>query len=119
VTDADVAAVARKLQELAMSGDMAAATLYLSYALGKPVKVVDVDRLDLDEFALLDAAPTKSRVIAIMLDNADPATAASIARQHIPIDPEKARPALFDGTTPERLLDERMARRKGARRGTH
>jgi hypothetical protein len=79
-----------------MAGDVAAATLYLSYALGKPVKAVDVDRLDLDEFALLDAAPTKSRVFWVMADSADPATAAENIRNFVPTDPGKARDAMFE-----------------------
>jgi hypothetical protein len=66
VTDADVAAVARKLQDLAMAGDVAAATLYLSYALGKPVKVVDVDRLDLDELSIGEAAPSVASLIVTL-----------------------------------------------------
>jgi hypothetical protein len=112
ITDADVAAVARKLQELAMAGDVAAATLYLSYALGKPVKVVDVDRLELDEFALLDAAPTTARVLAIMADSADPATAAANIRNFVPTDPAKARDAMFEqaARSPQSVLDERKAR---------
>ena len=76
----DVAAVARKLAALAAAGDIAAAALYLSYALGKPVPAVNPDTLDLNEFALADAAPTRSRVTAVLLDGVDPATATAIVR---------------------------------------
>jgi hypothetical protein len=95
-----------------MAGDVTAATLYLSYALGKPVKVVDVDRLELDEFALLDAAPTTARVLAIMADSTDPPAAVAIVQNFIPTDPEKARLAVFEqvGRNPQSLGDELKAR---------
>jgi hypothetical protein len=80
VTDADVAAVARKLADLAASGDVQAAALFLSYAVGKPATTVNPDRLDLDEFALLDAAPTRARMLAAMLTAIDPLAAAKFIR---------------------------------------
>ena len=80
VTDADVAAVARKLAELAASGDVQAAALFLAYAVGKPTQAVNPDRLDLDEFAVVDATPTKARVMATMLEAIAPAAAAELVR---------------------------------------
>jgi hypothetical protein len=91
VSDEDVAALARRLKDLAMAGDMAAATLFLSYALGKPAKVVDVDRLDLHEFALLDAAPTTARVLALLTDSTDPAVASADVHENLRTDPAQAR----------------------------
>lgn len=79
VTDADVAAVARKLAELAAAGDVQAATLFLSYAVGRPLAAVNPDRLDLDAFSIIDSAPTKARLAAILLDAVDPAAAATTA----------------------------------------
>ena len=53
VTEADVAAVARSLLTKTLAGDMEAARLFLSYAVGKPAAVVDPDTLDLAEMGLL------------------------------------------------------------------
>jgi hypothetical protein len=57
VTPEDVAAVARKLVELSLAGDVAAAKVLLSYVIGRPTPAVDVDRLDLSELAILKASP--------------------------------------------------------------
>ena len=50
VTTADIAAIAAALLAKAKEGDVAAAKLVLSYAVGKPEATVDPDRLDLDEW---------------------------------------------------------------------
>jgi hypothetical protein len=89
VTDADVATVARKLAALAALGDVQAAALFLSYAVGKPAAVVNPDRLALEEFALLDAAPTKARMLTAMIDAIDPAAAAEIVRRVMPSSPDR------------------------------
>jgi hypothetical protein len=80
VTDADVAAVAHKLWVLAVAGDVQAAQVFLSYAIGKPRNAVDPDRLDLEDFAILDSAPTAARALAVMLTAVDPAGAAEFVR---------------------------------------
>jgi hypothetical protein len=56
-TEARMRRVALKLLTMAEAGDVAAARLALEYTLGKPAKAADIDRLDLDEVALLSAAP--------------------------------------------------------------
>src|SRR5579872_5619811 len=50
VTPADVEAVADELIRQAKEGNLAAAKLLLSYALGKPAQAVDPDTLDLQEW---------------------------------------------------------------------
>jgi hypothetical protein len=65
-SEEQVAQVGRKLLELATAGDVQAAALYLSYALGKPGKVVDVDRLDLDELSIGEAAPSVASIIVTL-----------------------------------------------------
>jgi hypothetical protein len=60
--------LAGKLMELALAGDVAAAKLVLSYALGRPVEVVNPDRLDLDEIALLLKKPTQDDVWRLIAD---------------------------------------------------
>ncbi len=57
VSEAEVAELAKALLKKALDGDSAAAHLFLSYALGKPVAVRDPDMLDLDELALLLKRP--------------------------------------------------------------
>jgi hypothetical protein len=52
-----VTQVAKKLLAQALAGDVAAARVVLSYCVGRPVEVVDPDRLDLDELALIREMP--------------------------------------------------------------
>jgi hypothetical protein len=68
VNAADVQAVARKLLELAKGGDLAAAQLYLAYAVGKPLPVVNPDTLDAEEFEMLRRGPTLAQTAAILID---------------------------------------------------
>lgn len=94
VTDEDVAAVARKLAQLAAAGDVQAAALFMCYAVGKPQPAVNPDRLDLDEFSIADAAPTKARTAAVMINAMDPAVAAALARSLVSTDPSEATAAV-------------------------
>lgn len=111
VTDADVTAVARKLAELAAAGDVQAAALFLSYAVGKPLSAVNPDALDLNEFALLDAAPTASRVCANLLDTVDPAAAVKMLRLILTThsDADKVHKHVFKSSK-MRTLEETQAR---------
>ncbi len=56
-TPQDLEAVAQALVRQAKEGNVAAAKLLLSYALGKPAAAVDPDTLDLHEWELLRRAP--------------------------------------------------------------
>jgi len=67
-----------RLYELAIGGDLAAAKLLLTYAIGKAPEAVDADRLDLDEFSIIDAAPTMAQLLRLFLDGADPKDAAEV-----------------------------------------
>jgi hypothetical protein len=78
VTAADVAAVAKKLRDLALAGDVAAAKVLLSYVVGKPAEVTDPDRLDLNELALLREFPTLADLFGAHLQR---------AAVHLPGDP--------------------------------
>jgi hypothetical protein len=57
VTDEDVAAVARKLRDQALAGDVAAAKVLLQYVVGKPHPAPDPDRTDAAELALMREWP--------------------------------------------------------------
>jgi len=50
--------LAADLLRRALAGDLDAARLWLSYAIGKPSEAVDPDQQDLDELRLLRASPT-------------------------------------------------------------
>jgi hypothetical protein len=57
-----------KLYAAAVGGDWIAAKLYLTYVVGRPVDVVDPDRLDLDEWRRLNSNPTAAEVYAAKAD---------------------------------------------------
>jgi hypothetical protein len=57
VTEADLDAIARTLAQQAKDGNVAAARLLLSYALGKPAAAVDPDTLDLQEWEIYRRQP--------------------------------------------------------------
>jgi hypothetical protein len=92
--------LADKLLSQALSGDTAAASLFLAYALGKPGKAADPDRVDLEEWALLDASPSDARVWARMLECVPPHLAAELLRD------------ILAGKTPRGIADEIKSRRR-------
>jgi hypothetical protein len=63
-TPQKVAAVVAKLEEKALEGDVAAAKLYLAYAVGKPGPMPDPDRLDVDEGRLVQQEMDLFRLMA-------------------------------------------------------
>lgn len=67
--------VAAKLADLAEGGDLEAIKLLFAYLLGKPGPAPDPDRLDLDEWRLLDASPTVAEATRAVLDTVAPAAA--------------------------------------------
>jgi hypothetical protein len=64
VTGQDLEDVARALVRQAKEGNVAAAKLLLSYALGRPVPAVDPDTLDLHEWGLYQRLPDPSAELA-------------------------------------------------------
>jgi hypothetical protein len=60
-TPDEAKALARKIYEMAMEGDLAAAKLYFSYTAGKPQDAIDPDRVDVHELEIYrDTAPLKT-----------------------------------------------------------
>jgi len=57
VSAEDIGRVAKKLCEMAVGGDVPAAKVLLTFVCGKPQPAPDVDRLDLDELAILLESP--------------------------------------------------------------
>jgi hypothetical protein len=84
VTEEEMAALSRKLYELAIDGDLEAAKLLLLYAVGKPAPAVDPDGADQDEFDRLAARPTCEQVLNTLSDLADPGFAAEDIRRKLP-----------------------------------
>jgi hypothetical protein len=59
-TPDETKALARKIYDMAMEGNLAAAKLYLSYTAGKPQAEMDPDRVDVHELQVFrDTAPLK------------------------------------------------------------
>ena len=69
--------IAFKVAEMAEDGDMAAVKLLFEYVLGKPLAGMNPDAVDLDEWRLLDASPTKYHVMAALLGAVQPEGAAA------------------------------------------
>src|SRR5262245_11975481 len=57
VTEEDLEAITQELVRLAKEGNLAAAKLLLSYALGKPAAPVDPDTLDAQEWEIYRRTP--------------------------------------------------------------
>jgi hypothetical protein len=55
--------LAAKLHEWALAGDMDAARLVLSYAVGKPTEAPNPDTLDIEEWKMLLGSPDESQVL--------------------------------------------------------
>jgi hypothetical protein len=101
---------------LEVAGDArlaAAALLLLKYLLSRPAETVDPDRLDLEEFRLIEAMLSKPEVIRAIVDSVPPETATSVLR---PILDDAAKDGLkrvFHGSkrgTAEDALKEREYR---------
>ncbi len=110
VTDQDVRAVVQKLLGQAKAGDVAAAKLLLAYVIGKPTQAVDPDRVDLDEFRLLDEYPTPAKVIRLLLDGLPPDLVVDLARDVLPKTPKRLAKALFKNDRKQQILGEQRAR---------
>jgi hypothetical protein len=81
-----IAEVGRKLQRLAGRGDVQAAALYLSYAIGRPQKAVDPDTLDLEEVALWLKSPGYQELLQLMGNRFAAALLAEVAAGTAPKD---------------------------------
>jgi hypothetical protein len=61
ITEEEIEEIAAKLPEKAKAGDVAAARLFLSYAIGKPTAAVNPDTLDQQEWAVFRKGPCRWR----------------------------------------------------------
>jgi hypothetical protein len=95
----DVAAVGRKLRDMALAGDVAACKVLLSYAVGKPAEAADPDRLDLHEIALLMETPDLKKLLADALERVPADMAARLAADLLLANPQRIM-GLLDGGAP-------------------
>jgi hypothetical protein len=71
VTPDDVRAIMAQLTALARDGDVAAAKVVLSYAIGKPAEAPDPDRLDVEEWkGFKEVAPMLTEAAGLITPDA-------------------------------------------------
>jgi hypothetical protein len=97
VTEADIAEVAQALLKRAKFGWPAEAKLLLMYVVGKPTEAPNPDGMDLDEFRLLDAFPTRAELLRAMLDGLPPDQAVALFTQTLPKDRAETVSKVFRG----------------------
>jgi hypothetical protein len=105
-------ALGETLYEAALEGDWTAAKLLLAYAIGKAPEAVDPDRLDLDEWRILDAAPTLAQVFRAFMDGCPPGETAELYRKLLPHAKDRINEKLQqnpESMTPA-VMNERKAR---------
>jgi hypothetical protein len=79
--------LAESIYHRSLAGDMVAAKLLLNYVVGKPVDSVDPDRLDLEEWKLIQQSPTQGELMALVGLTANPAVAADLVANDQPTTP--------------------------------
>jgi hypothetical protein len=84
ITEEDIRAVAARLLEGAKAGDVAAARLLLSYAIGKPGDCVDPDTLDRQEWDVFRKGQTTANDLEAVLGRVPVPLACDIARAALP-----------------------------------
>src|SRR5262249_18583852 len=85
VTAADMQTVVRKLIELAAAGNVAAARLLLSYALGKPQSFADPDRMDAAEWEVFRETSRMFHQSPDFAQQPDPSLSLTFGGGHKPI----------------------------------
>jgi hypothetical protein len=118
VTEEDIEAVAKRLLEQAKAGDVAAARLLLSYAIGQPTEAVDPDTLDQQEWAIFRQVPVPAPEVERLLHDVPVDFACDLARALTPhlanIAAQKAKPILC-GPGPSSNTQSRRAKRRKSR----
>jgi hypothetical protein len=123
VSDEDIEAVAHVLLEKAKAGDVAAARLLLSYAIGQPTAAVDPDTLDQQEWAIFRQVPVPAPEVERLLHDVPIDFACELARALVPhlgkIAAQKAKPILCDPGPSTKKQSRRGKRRKKQARALH
>jgi hypothetical protein len=99
--------------------DLEAAKLWLTYCVGRPVEVINPDRLDLDEFRLLDESPTSANVVRVMVDTVPALLASEFIGDMVPNDLKAAEGKILkkDGDGGDLMLCEQVLAERKARVG--
>ena len=84
VTKEDIEGLARRLLADALRGQVASAELLLKYVVGKPAKAEDPDRVELEEWRLIQSWPWLPEFLVTVARAFDPAAAAEFATLLIP-----------------------------------
>jgi hypothetical protein len=117
VTEKDIAAIAKRLLEQAKAGDVAAARLLLSYAIGQPTEAVDPDTLDQQEWAIFRQVPVPAPEVERLIHDVPVDFACEMARALAPhlgdIAAKKAKP-IFAGTHESGKKRTRRGKRRKA-----
>src|SRR5262249_18306316 len=115
--------LARKLLELALAGDVAAARTLLAYVVGRPRPAAGPDRCGRDEMQLIGERPADSEVILALIDSAPPGPIAEAVAEMDSRHGEAPREVLqrvidrrSESCAPE-IVQERQAKRKRRKRG--
>jgi hypothetical protein len=106
--------ITARMADMAEAGDLEACKLLFDYLLGKPGPAPDPDRLDLEEWKLLDAQPTTAELARALIDNVDAGAAAEVLRGLLPADAAGTRQRMREGDVEEVmcLRDRRTGRRR-------
>jgi hypothetical protein len=85
VSKEDLAAMTRKLKELALAGSLAALKLVFSYVVGRPTEAVNPDTLDLQEWSQLRQTPALLEEMPQVVKALTPEHACLLARTTQPL----------------------------------
>ncbi len=108
LTEEKLTKMVARLIEMASHGNINAAKLVLAYTIGQPAPAVDPDRLDLEEWKLIDQSPTRTEAIRAALDGMSPAIAVQIVRVALEAFAPKDELDLVKPTdgTPDQAIDQ-------------
>jgi hypothetical protein len=89
----------------------------LAYVIGQPATAVDPDSLDVHEFKLLEAHPSRSEVVRALADTVPAAVAAQVVRDVMPNDTTAARAQIFGSPSKEDIEEEDIEEELGGLSG--
>lgn len=90
ITDDDIQAVVRKLIEMSKTGNLQAAKLLLSYAIGKPTPAPNPDHVEIDEWQYFEKTAAMSDTVDKVVRSTEPEAILNMGRELRPIMSELA-----------------------------
>jgi hypothetical protein len=116
VSKEDLAAMTRKLKEMALAGNMAALKLLFSYVVGRPQAATNPDTLDLQEWSQLKQAAPMLEEMPTVMKSLTAEDACDIARAAQPVFSQEIVNEIGEGVQRQEEAAERRRERKEARR---